>query len=359
MLVILLGPAVLQGQSRQETWKQCTSNDPERSIAGCSALIQSGQETDTNLAKAFDGRGLAYARKHDFDHAILDYDQALSLDPRSGTAYYNRGVAYEFKGDYDRAFPDLDQAVRLTPRDADSVFCRGLALVHMGIYDRAIQDFDLTLSINPTYRAAFYNRALSSAHRGAYVSAMADYGRWYWLRLGILGIARLCLVLVALAFGVGEFRKGDHHDVQFIRRFMGWVFAAESVRYLEVTLRSISDTIHRHSIFPLLSAAAFSLVVACLSGLAWWTIWKRKSSAKGFAIAASLMQILIFVRQFIFPFRPAGDYHATALLVGTVGLLAFLRQDWPLTPLNQEEQSHFTSLFPDVTAGSKVAKPVD
>src|SRR5438876_10686869 len=90
-LMALLGTStVLGGQSRHENWKQCESSDPGQSIAACSTIIQSGQETDANLSKVFDSRGLAYMRKRDFDRAIQDYDQALRLNSRSATATYNR-----------------------------------------------------------------------------------------------------------------------------------------------------------------------------------------------------------------------------------------------------------------------------
>ena len=46
----------------------------------------------------------------------------------------------------------------------------------------------------------------------------------------------------------------------------------------------------------------------------------------GWAIAASLMYVLIFLRQFIIPLRPALDHDAGNLFVGIVGLVTFL---WP------------------------------
>jgi hypothetical protein len=55
MLMIFLGAsAVLSGQLQQENWKRCENNDPEQRIAPCSALIQSGRETASNLAKKCD-----------------------------------------------------------------------------------------------------------------------------------------------------------------------------------------------------------------------------------------------------------------------------------------------------------------
>src|ERR1700733_2712070 len=82
VLVIWLGgSAALRGQTQNEYWKQCASDDPERDLQACSALIQSGHETGMSLAKAFYDRGLAYAKKGDYDLAIQDYDQALRLNP--------------------------------------------------------------------------------------------------------------------------------------------------------------------------------------------------------------------------------------------------------------------------------------
>ncbi len=121
VLMTLLGaPAVLPGQTRDKNWKQCKSDDPERSVKACSALIQSGQEKGINLAKAFCGRGLAYARKGEYDHAIQDYDEALRINPTYVAAFSNRGIAYAHKGDYDRGIQDLDQALRLKPNDASA-----------------------------------------------------------------------------------------------------------------------------------------------------------------------------------------------------------------------------------------------
>ncbi len=131
---------------------------------------------------------------------------------------------------------------------------------------------------------------------------------------------------------------------------MGWVFAAESVRYLEAALRNLPTATRQHPGVSLLTLA-FLILVAFVSGLAWWAILKAKPSAKGCAVAASLMQILVFFRQFVPPSRPASDYHAVSLLVGIVGLFAFLWRNRPIAK-SKEEQPNITSLFSDQTANS-------
>jgi hypothetical protein len=111
-------------------------------------------------------------------------------------------------------------------------------------------------------------------------------------------------------------------------RFMGWIFLATALQYLAISVRSIRYTIHHHYALPVLLdplfVPAFSVAVAVICGVAWWTIWKAKSSANGWGIAASLMYILMFLRQFIIPLRPVWGKDVQSLIIGIIGLVAFL-----------------------------------
>jgi hypothetical protein len=113
------------------------------------------------------------------------------------------------------------------------------------------------------------------------------------------------------------------------RKFMSWIFLATSLRYITISLKSIPSAVQQSSLpllHILLMAPTLSVLMALVSGMASWTISKGKPSAKGWAIAASLIYVLIFLRQFIIPLRPNWDHHLGALLIGIVGLVAFL---WP------------------------------
>ncbi len=183
VLMTLFGAsAVLLGEPQQENWSRCKSDDPDRKIGGCSAVIQSGQETGTNLANAFRGRGSAYAHKGDYDRAFQDYDQALKLNPSDAKAFYGRGTAYWHKGDFDRAFQDYDQGLRLNPSYANGFFGRGLVYEHKGDIDYAISDYDKALRLNPSLASAFYERGNAYALKGNYDHAIKDYDQG--LRLG-------------------------------------------------------------------------------------------------------------------------------------------------------------------------------
>ncbi len=85
-------------------------------ISGCNNLIQSSKEMPTKLAEAYCSRGIAYAKKREYDQAIADYDKAIDLDPKNAKALYQRGYVYDMKGERDRAMADYNQAMRLLRR---------------------------------------------------------------------------------------------------------------------------------------------------------------------------------------------------------------------------------------------------
>jgi lipoprotein NlpI len=175
-LMILIGAsALLPGRTRADNAKRCASADPDLAIGGCTALIQSGRETNDVLSAAFYNRGLAHSNKGEFDLAIQDFDEALRLNPSYADAFNNRGLAHSNKGEYDPAIQDYDQALRLNPAYAYAFNNRGNAYFRKGDDDRAIQDFDQALRVNPSYAHAFNNRGNAHSDQGEYDLAIQDF----------------------------------------------------------------------------------------------------------------------------------------------------------------------------------------
>ena len=72
--------------TRNANMKRCLSeDDPDVTIAGCNALIQSGHETAADLAIVYNKRGIAYVLKAvpqgPYDQAIADLPKRSRLDP--------------------------------------------------------------------------------------------------------------------------------------------------------------------------------------------------------------------------------------------------------------------------------------
>jgi tetratricopeptide (TPR) repeat protein len=64
---------------------------------------------------AYNGRGVTYYNKGDYERAIADYTHAIGLNPNYALAFKNRGLAYEKTGAKDKSKADLATAHRLDP----------------------------------------------------------------------------------------------------------------------------------------------------------------------------------------------------------------------------------------------------
>jgi tetratricopeptide (TPR) repeat protein len=129
---------------------------PEASITACAAAIGSGRWSGQELAWAYSNRGLAYMHKGDFDHALVDLDKAISLDPKSAIAYFNRAETYASKGDLDSAIASFDQAIGIDSKYATAYNNRGIVYDRKGDYDHAIADLSKATELAPT-NALFFN----------------------------------------------------------------------------------------------------------------------------------------------------------------------------------------------------------
>ena len=112
-----------------------------------------------------------------------------------------------------------------------------------------------------------------------------------------------------------------------LRKYLSWVFAFISLVCLQVAVSTILFTIHRrHSPFLLLRflVPVLSTIQAAIFGMAWWTVWKKRRSARAWGIVASLINLLLSVALIYFS-RSEGVL--VMLAIGIVGLIAFWRRD--------------------------------
>jgi tetratricopeptide (TPR) repeat protein len=155
-------------------------------------------------AGAFLDRGIASAGRGDYDAAIADFTQAVTLDPTLTAAWVLRGralvasvsrvtgvgenfsgitimmstggrVSEEQKAVYDRAIADFSQAITLDPDNKDAYKERGRAYAHKGDPDKAIADFNQAIRLDPKYTAAYANRGDAWRGKGDLDKAIADY----------------------------------------------------------------------------------------------------------------------------------------------------------------------------------------
>jgi tetratricopeptide (TPR) repeat protein len=135
-----------------------------------------GVAPDGRYAPAFVARGDAYSARHDFDHAMAAYNEAIRLDSKYALAYSDRGLLYRTHGDLELALADVNQAITLDPKLAEAYIARGTVHLTEGAKDRAIADYDEAIRLDPKRFFAYLNRGMAYAAKGDPDHAVADYG---------------------------------------------------------------------------------------------------------------------------------------------------------------------------------------
>nr|WP_281721915.1 tetratricopeptide repeat protein [Nitrosomonas nitrosa] len=167
-------------QTLDQQWAYCENRGDayalDLQIGGCTGIIQSGQETQENLAIAFYNRGIAYNRQGDRARAIADYDQSIRLNPQFASAYRNRGLAYQNSAppNYQQAIADANSAERLAPQDWGPPSDRADVYLALGNYQQAISDYTRSIALDPTQEWNFSHRAQAYQALGDTARAEAD-----------------------------------------------------------------------------------------------------------------------------------------------------------------------------------------
>jgi tetratricopeptide (TPR) repeat protein len=144
----LSAPALAQWNGDAEFCASGQGTQPQR-IHYCTLAITSGILTKENLATTYYNRGIAFDINDEFENAIADYSEAITLNPNDVDYYFNRASAYIAIGDNGRALEDLSAALQLAPDDGGIVYSRGLILEAQGDLEGAKTDFKRAYELAP------------------------------------------------------------------------------------------------------------------------------------------------------------------------------------------------------------------
>src|SRR5271157_1461459 len=139
---------------------------------------------DSSYVDALTNRGVLRDIRNDFEGAIKDYTLAIKINPLWADAYAKRDATYKNLGKFKDAIADYTKAIKLdstsyiydpTLHFANAYFGRGIVYYKMGDLDKAIMDFDSTLFLSGNHSLAALNKAIALGDARRYDSAIVWY----------------------------------------------------------------------------------------------------------------------------------------------------------------------------------------
>ncbi len=95
----------------------------------------------------------------DFDGAIIDFNQLISIKSNNVEALCGRAEARIDLGNYTEALKDAEQAISFDPNNSKAISLKGEAQFNLKDYDNSLKTFDLALQKNNPPSMALIGRA--------------------------------------------------------------------------------------------------------------------------------------------------------------------------------------------------------
>ena len=147
--------------------------DLNLAINNCTEAIESRRLADEDLAIALSTRGLAHFNQGEYDHAIRDYDRAISVQPNYGPAFTGRANAYLEKRQYERALADYEAATQVDPKFVSERF-KGFLFFYLGRMTQSAEMFEKYMKSDPEDARIILFRYLVEAKIGSALAAARE-----------------------------------------------------------------------------------------------------------------------------------------------------------------------------------------
>jgi tetratricopeptide (TPR) repeat protein len=121
----------------------------------CSRALREETMTRGNRAATYVNRGVMRMRDRQFERALSDYDNAISIVPDLGAAFLNQGAAHIYRKDFSPALISLNKAIELQTDDLFAAhYNRAIARENTGDVPGAYHDFQKALELKPGWSLA-------------------------------------------------------------------------------------------------------------------------------------------------------------------------------------------------------------
>jgi tetratricopeptide (TPR) repeat protein len=152
-------------------------------------------------ADCYSNRALIYSQLGRLNDALIDFNEAITLDPNNAERYYVRADFYsDKKKDFKSAEFDLNNAIKIEPNNIDYLYFRGLLYEELKDVDKAIQDYKTILAFNQENIDARNNIGLIYYEQGNIDLAIEQYNEGIALELSSPTSAAYCYLNRAVIY---------------------------------------------------------------------------------------------------------------------------------------------------------------
>jgi tetratricopeptide (TPR) repeat protein len=141
-----LAPNAASAQTPDDCYQAGLKDDDENLIRICTRVLEKGGLEGRLLSTTLSNRGLGYLRSKQYDKAIVDFSEAILVNPKNPFAFDNRGDAWREKGNYDRALADYNEALSIEPSFTSALLNRGITYELQGDKVKARADYEAALN---------------------------------------------------------------------------------------------------------------------------------------------------------------------------------------------------------------------
>ena len=137
-----LGRAQHRWQDQLQAQGQASAGDPEE-------------------ARAYNLRGVTFARQGECQAAIAEFTRVIRRDPTCVDAFYNRALVYTAIGNLGPAASDLAKVVEIRPTYVEGYLRQARLHAAINEHDQAILDLTRAIEIDPECADAYFQRCLA------------------------------------------------------------------------------------------------------------------------------------------------------------------------------------------------------
>jgi tetratricopeptide (TPR) repeat protein len=116
--------------------------------------IENSAENMLLLSEAFNYRGNAYFKINDNLSSLIDFENAVSLNPNNLSAMQNKIILHRKMGEFDKELETINQVAKKIPDDLTLRFARAKCLIKLKRNDEASKDLEFVISKQPDYKDA-------------------------------------------------------------------------------------------------------------------------------------------------------------------------------------------------------------